>query len=405
MQVYLDNSATTRQYDEVTEKMCEVMKETYGNPSSLHRKGLDAEKLVKEARKDVASLIGASAEEITFTSCGTESNNTVLFGVAEAKKRQGKRIITSKVEHPAILEPAKKLEAMGYDIKYLDVDRNCQVNLDQLREYINEETILISVMRVNNETGAIMPLDEIAKIRDEKNAKALLHTDAVQALGKVNCNVNGSACLGANETGLRGVDLMSGSAHKIHGPKGMGMLYVKKGASAGSGAAKSGIRPFILGGGQEKGFRSGTENVPGICGYGLAAKMAKDGMAKRIERMAEVRSYLLCGLKDGLDDILINSPEDGCASVLNVSFLGTRGEVILHTLEQAGIYVSTGSACSSNKNQKGSHVLDAMGLSFKEIEGAIRFSFSEFNTVEEMDYVLDKVVGAVKRFRKLGAFR
>ena len=383
MEIYLDNSATTKQYDEVSEKMFEAMKDCYGNPSSLHRKGLEAEKLVKEARRNVASLIGASDDEIHFTSCATESNNTVFFGLAEAKKKQGKRIITTKIEHPSILEPAKKLEQMGFDVKYLDVDKDCKVKLDQLKEYLNDETILISVMLVNNETGAIQPLQEIARIRDGFNRAIPLHCDAVQGLGKVDCN-------------LVGVNLMSGSAHKLHGPKGMGMLYADKGFN---------LKPYILGGGQERGFRSGTENLPGIVGFGLASKIAKERQRDNLEKMAKVKDYLLNGLCTELDDILINSPKDGCPSILNVSFLGTRGEVILHTLEQDGIFVSTGSACSSNKNQKGSHVLDAMGLSFKEIEGAIRFSFNEFNTVQEMDFVIDRTVNAVKRFRKLGTFR
>lgn len=391
MIVYLDNSATTRQYDEVTEKMAKAMRETYGNPSSLHRMGLDGEKLVKEARKDVASLIGAGQDELYFTSCGTESNNTVLFGSAEAKKRNGKKIIVSKVEHPAVLEPAKKLEQMGFQVEYLDVDRKCQVNLDQLENALTEDTILVSVMTVNNETGTIMPIDKIGEIKEAYNkghgTDIWLHTDAVQGLGKIQCNLGGF---------LKGVDLVSGSGHKIHGPKGMGMLYVKKGLN---------LKPYLLGGGQEGHFRSGTENVPGIVGFGLAAKMAQEGFKDRIDNMSKCRQYLLEGLKDGVKDIIINSPEDGCPSVLNVSFLGTRGEVTLHTLEQDGIYVSTGSACSSNKKSKGSHVLNAMGLSFKEIEGAIRFSFSEFNTIEEMDYTLDKVKNAVAKFRKLGAFR
>lgn len=391
MEVYLDNSATTRQYDEVTDKMALVMKEAYGNPSSLHRKGLDAEKHIKESRKDLACMIGADSNEIFFTSCGTESDNTVLFGTAQAKRRSGKRIITTKIEHPAILEPAKKLEEMGFEIVYLDVDKNCQINLKQLRDSLTEDTMLISVMAVNNETGAILPIKEIAQIKDEFNqrngSKVWLHTDAVQALGKIDCNVKGA---------FKGVDFISASAHKIHGPKGMGFIYARKGLN---------IKPLILGGGQESHFRSGTENVPGIVGFGLAGKLAQENFEKRIRNMSMAREYLLKGITSQLDDVLINTPqENSCPSVVNMSFLGTRGEVILHSLEQEGIYVSTGSACSSNKNKKGSHVLEAMGLSFDEIEGAIRFSFSEFNTIQEMDYTIDKVVKAVTRFRKLGDF-
>lgn len=394
MQVYLDNSATTRQYDEVTELMYKTASDFYGNPSSLHRMGLEAEKLTKEARSRIASALGADDEEICFTACGTESDNTVLFGAAEAKKRTGKRIIISEVEHPAILEPAKKLEQMGFDIVRIGVDKKCRLNLDQLRNAINNDTILISIMAVNNETGTIMPIREIAEYKNEYNrangTDIWLHTDAVQALGKIDCSVKGS---------FNGVDFISASAHKIHGPKGMGVLYKRKGLN---------LRPFMLGGGQEKSFRSGTENVPGICGFGLAALKSVGELRLRTEKMAECRKRLQEGLCTEIKDIVLNSPDapEAVSSVLNISFLGTRGEVILHTLEQDGVFVSTGSACSSNHvSSKGSHVLNAMGLKPQEIEGAIRFSLSEFNTIEEMDYAVECVKKAVNRFRKLGSFR
>ena len=394
MLVYLDNSATTRPYDAVTAAMTEAMKDNFGNPSSLHSLGLQAEKEVKNARKTVAKCFGAGEDEIYFTSCGTESDNTVLFGAARAKKRSGKKIIVSAVEHPAILEPAKRLESMGYKIDYIGVDRLCRLNLGQLAASLDDETILISVMGVNNETGTIMPIDKIAELKDAYNQKngtdIWLHCDAVQPLGKVSVNVGRE---------YRGVDFVSASAHKIHGPKGMGALYAKKGLN---------LPPFMLGGGQERHMRSGTENTPGIIGFGKACEIADENFVQRTSAMKEARQYLLDLIKDQIGDIVINSPQDetGCPSVLNVSFLGTRGEVLLHTLEQDGIFVSTGSACSSNhSSSKGSHVLNAMGLSPKEIEGAIRFSFSEFNTREEMEYVADKLKTAVIRFRKLGSFR
>lgn len=394
MLVYLDNSATTRPYDAVTAAMTEAMKDNFGNPSSLHSLGLQAEKEVKNARKTVAKCFGAGEDEIYFTSCGTESDNTVLMGTAQAKKRRGNKIIVSAVEHPAILEPAKRLESMGYKIDYIGVDRLCRLNLEQLAASLDDETILISVMGVNNETGTIMPIDKIAELKDAYNQKngtdIWLHCDAVQALGKVSVNVGRE---------YRGVDFISASAHKIHGPKGMGVLYAKKGLN---------LPPFVLGGGQERHMRSGTENTPGIIGFGKACKIADENFVQRTSAMKEARQYLLDLIKDQIGDIVINSPQDetGCPSVLNVSFLGTRGEVLLHTLEQDGIFVSTGSACSSNhSSSKGSHVLNAMGLSPKEIEGAIRFSFSEFNTREEMEYVADKLKTAVIRFRKLGSFR
>lgn len=394
MLVYLDNSATTRPYDAVTAAMTEAMKDNFGNPSSLHSLGLQAEKEVKNARKTVAKCFGAGEDEIYFTSCGTESDNTVLMGTAQAKKRRGNKIIVSAVEHPAILEPAKRLESMGYKIDYIGVDRLCRLNLEQLAASLDDETILISVMGVNNETGTIMPIDKIAELKDAYNQKngtdIWLHCDAVQALGKIPVNVGRK---------YRGVDFVSASAHKIHGPKGMGALYAKKGLN---------LPPFMLGGGQERHMRSGTENTPGIIGFGKACEIADENFVQRTSAMKEARQYLLDLIKDQIGDIVINSPQDetGCPSVLNVSFLGTRGEVLLHTLEQDGIFVSTGSACSSNhSSSKGSHVLNAMGLSPKEIEGAIRFSFSEFNTREEMEYVADKLKTAVIRFRKLGSFR
>ncbi len=394
MLVYLDNSATTRQYDEVTELMSRAMRENFGNPSSLHSLGLKAEKEVKNARKILAQSLGADEEEVFFTSCGTESDNTVLMGAAQAKKRRGKKIILSAVEHPAILEPAKKLESMGFEIAYIGVDKQCRLNLESLKNAVTDDTILISVMGVNNETGTIMPIEEIARFKEEYNrthgTDIWLHTDAVQAFGKILVNLKKE---------YKGVDFLSASAHKIHGPKGMGLLYMKKGLN---------LVPFLLGGGQERHMRSGTENTPGIVGFGKAAELAMRDFDERIQRMSTARQRLLEQICAEIKDIRINSPEgeEACPSVLNLSFLGTRGEVLLHTLEQDGIFVSTGSACFSNHSSaKGSHVLNAMGLTPKEIEGAIRFSFSEFNTEEEMDFTADKVKAAVARFRRLGSFR
>lgn len=378
MFVYLDNSATTRQYDEVTRQMKEAMDDFYGNPSSLHSLGLASEKKVRAARQNLASALGAKEEEIIFTSGGTESDNMALYGIAQAKKREGKKIITSKVEHPAVLEACKVLEKEGFDVVYVGVDNQCRLDMEELKAAIDEQTILISIMAVNNETGTIMPTADIAR----RKGNAVFHTDAVQAFGKVDLK------------GL-GADLITVSAHKIHGPKGIGALYVKKGTK---------LPALMVGGGQERHLRSGTENVPGIIGFGAACQAAMEEFDARVQKMATVRNYLLDGICDQISDIKVNSPEDGVASVLNISFLGTRGEVLLHTLEQDQIFVSTGSACSSNK-KGGSHVLAAMGLTDKEIEGAIRFSFNEFNTIEEMDYVVEKVKGAVQRFRRLGSFR
>ncbi len=392
MLVYLDNSATTRQYDEVTDLMAETARNCFGNPSSLHGLGLEAEKAMKEGRKRIASAFNSTPEEVVITSCGTESDNTVLMGLARVPRPRAKKIITTSVEHPAVLEPCAELERRGFEVVRLGVDRQCRIDTDQLRSELTEDTLLISVMAVNNEVGTVMPLKEIGEIKREFNkahgTKVLLHTDAVQALGKISLDTKKE---------LKDADLISVSAHKIHGPKGIGALYVRKGVN---------LLPFVLGGGQEKGFRSGTENVPAVSGFGLACEMAVDDLDERVRKMVLVREHLREGILSEIGDAVINSPDDGVCSVLNVSLPGTRGEVILHRLEQDGIYVSTGSACSSNhRTSKGSHVLNAMGLKHKEIEGALRFSFSEFNTVEEMDYVIVKLKNAVDGFRKLGSFR
>ena len=390
MFVYLDNSATTKPYNEAVDVMTTVLREDFGNPSSLHTLGITAEKYIKNARKSLATSLGASEDEVFFTSCGTEADNMAIMGAASARKHQGKKIITTAVEHPAILEPCKKLEQMGYKVEYIGVDNKCRLNMDQLRAAIDEDTILISIMGVNNETGTIMPLKEIIELKEQFNKAhgtgILMHTDAVQAFGKVPVNVKGD---------LKGIDMISVSGHKIHGPKGIGGIYVKKGLA---------LPAFIVGGGQEGHMRSGTENTAGIAGFGKAIDMAFDDFDGRIAAMSKAKNRLYEAITSEIKDIVVNSPEDAAASVLNVSFLGTRGEVLLHTLEQDGIFVSTGSACSSNKKGQ-SHVLGAMGLKHKEIEGAIRFSFSEFNTVEEMDYVADRVKFAVTKFRKLGSFR
>lgn len=369
--IYLDNSATTRQHDRVTETMLRYMDRDFGNPSSLYGPGLTAEKALKEARKKVMSAMGRRQGSLIFTSGGTEADSMAIFGAAMAGKRRGRRIITSRVEHPAVLEACRRLEEEGFEVIRIGVDGDCRLRMDQLMEAVNEETILITIMQVNNETGAVMPIDEIS--RHKKNA--LLHTDAVQAFGKMPLPEK--------------ADLISVSAHKLHGPKGAGALWMGQDVR---------IPPFLVGGGQEAGMRSGTENVPAIAGFGTAADLAA-----REHHAAELKARLLEGLQQ-IKDIKINSPKDGCPSVLNVSFLGTRGEVLLHTLEQDGIYVSTGSACSSSKKGR-SHVLKAMGLTDQEIEGAVRFSFGRYNTPEEMDLAAEKVKDAVARFRRLGSFR
>lgn len=287
MLIYLDNSSTTRQYDQVTDVMVQVMRDTYGNPSSLHSLGIAAEKKVREARKALAAVFGGTEEEIYFTSGGTESDNTVLSGAAEAKKHTGKKIIVSAVEHPAVLEPAKRLEEAGFEVEYIGVDRQCHLDMEQLRRALTKDTILISIMGVNNEAGTIMPVGEIARMKDEFNrvhgTNVWLHSDAVQALGKVPVSVKKEWC---------GVDLISASGHKIHGPKGIGALYAKKGLN---------LKPFMVGGGQERHMRSGTENTPGIIGFGLAAKIALDNFEDRKAAMTAARKHLLELLRTALE--------------------------------------------------------------------------------------------------------
>ena len=388
MPIYLDNSATTRPYREVVDEIIKYTESEYGNPSSLHRMGMSAEKAVKEARRTIARTLQVKEEEIIFTSGGTEADNMAIFGAAQARKRRGNKIITSKVEHPAVLESCKRLEQLGFDVVYIDVDSDGVINLQSLEDALDDHTILISVMHVNNEVGSIQPLDEIGKLKKDyekkHSADIIFHTDAVQSYGKMPiCFYHGM------------IDLMTLSGHKIHGPKGIGALYVRKDLS---------VQPYLYGGGQERQMRSGTENVPGIAGFGKAAEMIHKDQQKRIESINHVKTYLMEGIVSEISDIRLNSTEEGVSSILNVSFLGTRGEVLLHTLEQSSIYVSTGSACSSNKKGQ-SHVLKAMGLSDKEIEGAIRFSFCEFNTIEEMDDVLVHLKNAVGKFRKLGSLR
>lgn len=369
--IYLDNSATTKPSRACIDAMKNALEKDFGNPSSLYNIGLDAEKIVKHAREVIAKSIGASAEEVYFTSCGTESDNTAIMGVWKSRNKQGKRIITTAVEHPAVLRCFEQLEREGADAVYVPVLPDGNLDMDAFRKALNSDTILVSVMHVNNETGAIFPIEEIAA-EVKKYPNAVLHSDCVQSYGKLPLDVK-----------KLGVDLLSLSGHKVHASKGIGALYIKKGLH---------IPEFVLGGGQEAGFRSGTENVAAIAGFGAAA-------AEMRLVQPEVKEYLKKRLLETIPDIKINSPEDGVSSVLNVSFLGCRAEVLLHMLEQDAIYVSTGSACSSHK--KGSHVLSAQGLKPEEIEGAIRFSFDTANTVEEMDIAVEKIAAYVQSQRRL----
>ncbi|MDO4544665.1 MAG: cysteine desulfurase family protein [Bacillota bacterium] len=386
--IYLDNSGTTKQHPSVTEVMLRYMEDSFGNPSSLYQLGVDSEKAIKRARKQVEDALGTAKGRICFTSGGTEADNMAIFGTARAMKRRGNRIVTTAVEHPAVLECCKRLEREGFEVVYVGVDSKCRLDMQQLEDAIDENTILVSIMQVNNEVGTIMPVSQVKRIMKKKKAPGLFHCDAVQSFGKLDVPTE--------------ADLISLSGHKIHGPKGSGALYMREGIN---------LPPLFEGGGQEDGKRSGTQNVPAIAGLGEAACLSMTGRNKAMKEMADMRRELLEGLKANIEDIIINSPEEAgedegmcCGSLLNVSFLGTRGEVLLHTLEQDEIYVSTGSACSSNKKGD-SYVLAAMGLDHKEIESTLRFSLGRMNRREEMEMVIDRVTAAVRKFRKLGSFR
>lgn len=375
-EIYLDNSATTKPFESVLSSVEETLDQLYGNPSSLHDKGFESEQLLKKSRKLIANSLGKKENTITFNSGGTEGDNNVLQCVARDRSRIGKTIITTEVEHPAILETCKYLEKEGFNIIKISVDKYCNPNLDELKSHISKDVILISTMAVNNEVGTVFPINKINEIKGD----ALFHSDAVQAYGKIDIN------------GFEG-DFLTASGHKIHGPKGVGFLYKKNGVR---------LSPLIFGGNQESGLRSGTENVPGIVGMAKAAEMVVPKIQYNYENVKTLWVRLKQGILD-IGDVVINSPDDCIPYILNASFMGTRGEVILHRLESNGIFVSTGSACSSNKNSK-SHVLKAMGKTDKEIEGAIRFSLSAQNTAEEIDTVLSILEDAVIKFRKLGSF-
>lgn len=374
MEIYLDNSATTVAFSEVASLVSKVMTQDYGNPSSMHKKGIEAEEYVKWAKQVFAKILKAQEKEIFFTSGGTESDNWALLGGASANCRAGKHLITTKIEHPAILQTMEYLEGLGYEVTYLPVDENGIVRLDQLKEAMRKDTILVTIMHVNNEVGAIQPIEEAAKIVKEINPKALFHVDAVQSFGKLKIYPK-----------KWNVDMVSISGHKIHGPKGTGVLYI---------ADHVKIKPIIFGGGQQKFMRSGTENVPGIAGIAQAAKQMYEALEEDTKRLYELRSYFQKELLK-FDHVKLNGPlcEAGAPHIVSASFEGIRSEVLLHTLEDKGVYVSAGSACASNKHSV-SATLSAMGLDQKLLDSTIRFSFSVFTTKEELDYTV-KCLGEV----------
>ena len=383
MECYFDNSATTRVYPEVAEVMKKIMLEDFGNPSSMHKKGMDAEIQVRHAREVIASTLKADDRTILFTSGGTESDNMALIGCAEANCRAGKHIITTKIEHPAILETCSYLEKKGYEITYLDVDENGIVDLKELENSIRQDTILVSIMHTNNEIGALEPVEKAGEIIKKKNPAALFHVDAVQGYGKWRINPK-----------KQHIDMLSVSGHKIHGPKGIGFLYVGSGVK---------IHPIIHGGGQQKNLRSGTENVPGIAGIAKAAELIYARLDKDRENMYAMKEKLTQALSE-MEDVKINSllVEDSAPHIVSASIGGVRSEVLLHALEDKGIYISAGSACASNKPAI-SETLKAIGLEKRYLESTVRFSLCGDNTMEQIDYaigVIGEVLPMLRRYTR-----
>ena len=371
MEAYLDNSSTTKVLDEVRNLMIKTMETDYGNPSSMHLKGVEAEKYIKKSAGQIAKILKADEKEILFTSGGTESNNLAVIGTAMANKRAGNHIITTSVEHASILSTMAFLEEQGFRVTYLPVDENGVIRIEDLRREICDETILVSVMYVNNEVGAVMPIAEIADVIRKTKPDIIFHVDAIQAFGKYEIYPK-----------RLHIDLLSVSGHKIHGPKGVGFLYIKD---------KTKIKPIIYGGGQQKGMRSGTENVPGIAGIGCAAELIYQELPKKTERLYELKDYMIDRLSE-MENVKINSKKghDTAPQIVNASFIGVRSEVLLHALEERKIYVSAGSACSTNKHTA-SATLKSMGLKNEEMESAIRFSFCVDTTKEEIDYAVETI--------------
>lgn len=373
--VYLDNSATTMPCEKAIQNINVALTENWANPSSLYDLGFRAQLLVDSTRKAVSALLKCREDEVYFTGSGTESNNTALLGAAESRKKRGKRIVTTAVEHPSVLETIKKLQADGFEVIFLKPQANGVISADDLRSAINQNTILVSIMLVNNETGAIQPVKEAASIIKSVGAPALLHCDGVQAFGKMPINLNDL-----------GVDLFSASGHKIHGPKGVGVLYVKKGVT---------IKPLLIGGGQEKNMRSGTESVPLI--YGLKGAIDNLGNTnENLKKQKELWSYAKETLLD-TGFIKINSSDDVLPYVLNISVEGYRSETLLHFLESQGIYVSSGSACAKGE---GSYVLNEMGFDRKRIDSALRISFSRYNIKEDVESLKSAIITATQKLRR-----
>ena len=383
MEAYFDNSATTRVFDSVRDIVVKTMTEDYGNPSAKHRKGMEAERYVRQAAADIAKTLKVRDKEILFTSGGTESNNMALIGTAMANQRAGKHIISTRIEHASVYNPLAYLEQQGFEVTYLSVDSQGHISLEELEAAIRPDTILVSIMYVNNEVGAIEPVEQIASLIHGKNPAILFHVDAIQAYGKLTIRPK-----------KQGIDLLSVSAHKIHGPKGVGFLYIDE---------KVKIRPLLYGGGQQKDMRSGTENVPAYAGLGVAAEEIYTDFDKKTAHMYELRDHFIESVQR-IDGVSVNGRTDhtNAPHVVSVSVDGVRAEVMLHTLEDRQIYVSAGSACSSNKPAISS-TLKSIGLKQSLLDSTIRFSFCVNTTQEEIDYavsVMAEVIPMLRRYTR-----
>ncbi len=380
MEVYLDNSATTRCFDEVAQLMCKVMCEDYGNPSSMHRKGVEAEKYLRYSHETIARILKVNEKEIFFTSGGTESDNIALIGAAMANHRQGRHLITTKIEHPAVLQTMKYLEGQGFEVTYLSVDKEGRIDLRQLEQAIRKDTILVSIMHTNNEIGTVQPVAEAGAVIKRCNPSTLFHVDGVQGFGKFRIY-----------PARMNIDLLSVSGHKIHGPKGTGFLYIREGAK---------VNPIIYGGGQQRGMRSGTENLPGIAGIAKAAEIVYGSLDYDMRRMYGLRDMLVQGVSH-IEDVTVNGGmgREDAAHIVSLSVRGVRSEVLLHALEEKGICVSAGSACSSHKPQP-SATLKAIGVEKELLDSTIRFSFSVFTTEEEIQYTIRVLCELIPQLRK-----
>jgi len=380
MRCYFDNSATTRCFDSVAAIVDQVLRTDYGNPSSLHRKGVEAEQYLRYAKEQIAKSLKVQEKEILFTSGGTESDNLAIIGAAMANYRRGKQLITTRIEHPAVLQTMSYLESLGYGVTYLPVDSYGCIRLEDLEAAVTPETILVSIMHTNNEIGSMMPVEEAGRLIKQKNPQTLFHVDAVQGYGK--CRIYPKKA---------GIDLLTVSGHKIHGPKGIGFLYVGE---------KAKIKPILFGGGQQGGMRSGTENVAGIAGIGKAVEEIFSHLDEDIGRLYEYKEYFTSRVQD-IPDVTINGPQgkDGAPHIVSLSVKGVRAEVLLHSLDDEGICISAGSACSAHKPTP-SATLSAIGLERGLLESTVRFSFSVETTKEQLDYALAVLNEQIPKLRR-----